>query len=186
MRILLLNRKIHSWGSIMIAIPLLVIILSGILLLLKKDIAWIQPITYTGKGTTPAVSLGDLFTAASQVEEADIKTWKDIKKIDVQPSKGLAKVIAKNRYEVQVDTETGKVLSVSYRRSDLIETLHDGTFFHDNAKYIVSLPSAIGLFILLVTGIVLFFQPYYSKRNKRRRKSQAKTPQSTSTLNLPS
>ncbi len=35
------NRKVHYWGAIICAVPVLVVILSGILLLLKKESAWI-------------------------------------------------------------------------------------------------------------------------------------------------
>lgn len=170
MKLSVLNRKVHSWGSVIVAIPLLLIIGSGLLLLLKKDISWIQPPTISGKGKIPVISFEQLFTAVSSVKEAEITSWKNVKRIDIQPDKGLAKVTAENNYEIQVDTETGKIMLVAYRRSDLIESLHDGTFFHDNAKYFVSLPSAITLFVLLVTGIVLFFQPYYVKYKRRRKK----------------
>jgi len=173
MKITVLNRKVHYWGSIIITIPLLLIIGSGILLLLKKDINWIQPATIKGVGTVPAIRFEQLFESVSKVKDAEISSWKDIKRIDIQPSKGLAKVTSANNYEIQVDVETGDVLQYAYRRSDLIEALHDGTFFHDNAKYFMSLPTAVILLALLITGVVLFFQPYYV-RSGRKRKSIAK------------
>ena len=82
----------------------------------------------------------------------------------------MAKIIAANHYEVQVDTQTGEVLQVAYRRSDLIESLHDGTFFHDNVKYLVSLPTGLILFILLLSGLVLFAQPLLIKTKRRKAK----------------
>jgi len=170
MKLSVLNRKVHNWGSIIVAVPLLLIIGSGMLLLLKKDISWIQPPTIKGQGKIPVIGFEQLFVVVSKVKEAEITSWGDVKRIDIQPDKGLAKVTAANNYEIQVDTETGKIMQVAYRRSDLIESLHDGTFFHDNAKYFVSLPSAITLFVLLVTGIILFFQPYYMKYKRKQKK----------------
>ena len=38
-----LNRKIHYWASAIVAIPLLVIICSGLLLQAKKQSSWVQP-----------------------------------------------------------------------------------------------------------------------------------------------
>jgi len=172
MKVTVLNRKIHYWGSIIITIPLLLVIGSGILLLLKKDITWIQPATIKGVGTVPAIRFEQLFESVSKVKEAEISSWKDIKRVDIQPSKGLAKVTSNNNYEVQVDMETGEILQTEFRRSDLIEALHDGTFFHDNAKYYMSLPTAVILLALLITGVVLFFQPYYV-RYKRKKKKQS-------------
>ncbi|MGK0371297.1 MAG: putative iron-regulated membrane protein [Glaciecola sp.] len=85
--------------------------------------------------------------------------------------KGVIKVRAKSSWEIQLDSQTGDILQVAYRRSDFIESLHDGTFFQKSANLWLMLPSALGLFTLLVTGLVLFFQPYikkYKKRTKRR------------------
>lgn len=170
MKFTILNRKIHYWGSIIITIPLLIVIASGILLLLKKDSAWIQP--PTAKGITdaiPQISFQQLVNSAGSIKEAQISSWEDIKRIDIQPGKGMAKVVSANNYEVQVDTKTGKVLQVAYRRSDVIESLHDGTYFHDSVKYLVSLPTGIILFVLLISGVVLFLQPYWVKAKRKKR-----------------
>lgn len=169
MKATVLNRKIHSLGSIIIAIPLLVVLGSGILLLLKKDISWIQPPTQKGQDTVPVISFNQLFTSVSAVKEAHVTTWSDIQRIDIQPSKGIAKITVANNYEVQLDMKTSRVLQVAFRRSDIIEALHDGSYFHDKAKYLISIPSGIILFVLLITGVILFFQPYYLKFKRRRK-----------------
>lgn len=172
MKFTILNRKIHYWGSIVITIPLLIVITSGILLLLKKDAAWIQPPSAKGiSDAVPQISFQQLVNSAGSIKEAQISSWDDIKRIDVQPGKGMAKVVSANNYEVQVDTKTGKVLQVAYRRSDLIESLHDGTYFHDSAKYLVSLPTGIVLFVLLISGVVLFLQPFWVKAKRKKRLS---------------
>jgi hypothetical protein len=64
----------------------------------------------------------------------------------------------------------GAILQVAYRRSDLIESIHDGSFFGDCAKHWVFLPSALVLIGLWVTGMVLFFHPYVVKSRKRKTK----------------
>ena len=46
----------------------------------------------------------------------------------------MVKVQCKNRYEVQIDTETAEILHVAFRRSDLIESIHDGSYFNDHFK----------------------------------------------------
>ena len=86
----------------------------------------------------------------------------------------MLKIRAKNRWEIQLDTNTGAILQVAYRRSDLIESLHDGTFFHDKVKLWVLLPNAVVLLGMWLTGIYLFVLPY-SARRKRRRKARATT-----------
>ena len=172
MKLNVLNRKVHYWGSIIISIPLLLVIATGILLLLKKDAAWIQPQSVNGTNSDlPEITFLQLMDAAKSVKEAQITSWEDIRRIDIQPGKGMAKVVSTNNYEVQVDTETGQVLQIAYRRSDIIESLHDGTYFHDSIKYLVSLPTGVILLVLLVSGVVLFFQPYWVKAKRKKRMS---------------
>ncbi len=158
------NRKIHKWGSIAAALPLLLVVISGILLLLRKELAFIQPPSQKGVSSIPAVSFSQILQQAQSVAQADINTWQDIDRLDVRPSKGIIKVRAKNQWEIQLDSKTGEVLQVAYRRSDFIESLHDGTYFHDDANLWLMLPSAIVLFGLLITGVFLFFYPYYKRR----------------------
>ncbi len=40
-----LNRKIHYWGAISIFLSVIIMIGSGLLLLVKKQIPWVQPAT---------------------------------------------------------------------------------------------------------------------------------------------
>ena len=161
-----LNRLIHRWGSIIIALPLLVVLLSGILLQLKKESAWIQPTTQSGSGQQPSLSFDEILTATQEVHAAEVSSWDDIDRIDVRPGKGMLKVRCKNHWEVQLDASTGEVLQVAYRRSDLIESIHDGSFFGDPAKLWVFLPSAIVMVVLWGTGIYLFFLPYLARKKK--------------------
>lgn len=170
MKFTILNRKVHYWGSIAITIPLLIVISTGILLLLKKDARWIQPPSINGvSNTIPVTGFPELLNIAKSVKPALILNWTDIKRIDIQPGKGMAKIISNNNYEIQIDTQNGKVLQVAYRRSDVIESLHDGTWFHENAKYLVSLPTGVILFVLLISGLILFAQPILVKARRKAR-----------------
>jgi uncharacterized iron-regulated membrane protein len=169
MHIRVLTRKVHRWGSIVVAIPLLVVIVSGILLQLKKESSWIQPPTAKGAGKTPQISFDAILAATASIAEAEVQSWGDIDRLDVQPSKGIVKVQCKNRWEVQIDLKTGDILQKAYRRSDLIESFHDGSWFHDSAKLWVFLPAAAILLVLWLTGIYLFFLPIVARWSKRRR-----------------
>ena len=53
MNLNVLNRKVHYWSSAVAAIPLLVIICSGLLLQAKKQSAWVQPPERRGMGKAP-------------------------------------------------------------------------------------------------------------------------------------
>ena len=66
----------------------------------------------------------------------------------------------------QLANTTAEVLNVAYRRSDLIESIHDGSFFSDAVKLYVFLPTGILLIIMWGTGIYLFLLPRLRKRKK--------------------
>ncbi|QUM86175.1 PepSY domain-containing protein [Moritella sp. 28] len=165
-----LNRNTHYWGSIIIAIPVLIIIISGILLLIRSEFSWIQPTTMKGIGTEPKLSFEQIFDIASQVPNSDIHSWKDISKLDVKPSKGIVKVRAKNNIEIQIDNTSGQVLQVAYRRVGIIQELHEGSFFNKHMPLWVFLPAAFILFILWVTGMYMFLRPYILKRKNNKKK----------------
>lgn len=175
------NRKLHRYGAILTALPVLIVLGSGLFLLLKKDVDWIQPPTMEGAGGELEVTFDQVLEATRQVSEAGISSWDDVDRFDVRPSKGIVKVRGKNRWEVQVDTRTAEVLHVAYRRSDLIESIHDGTFFHDRAKLWIFLPSALILLGLWGTGIYLWLLPHLVKA-RRRKKSEAAAPRPSLTL----
>ena len=172
MRFAVANRKVHHWISIVAALPLLLVVTTGMLLLLRKDFAAIQPPTQVGVGSAPVIAFEEVLSiAATAAPQAGINGWPDIDRLDVRPAKGLIKVRANSRWEIQLDALTGDVLQVAYRRSDTIESLHDGTFFHEYADYAVMLPSALILFCLLLTGVHMFIHPHLARRRRRREKA---------------
>ena len=164
-----LNRNLHRWGAILTALPLLLVIITGIFLLLKKDVDWIQPPTKRGSTEELELKFDQILEIAKSVPEAEIKGWGDVDRLDVRPSKGMVKVRAENRWEVQIDAVNGEVLQVAYRRSDFIESLHDGSFFSDKVKLWIFLPSAVILLLLWFTGIYLFVLPHLNRRRRKKR-----------------
>ena len=171
MRAHVLFRKIHYWGSFLIALPLIIMIGAGILLMIKKEVEWIQPSSQKGieEKIVPMASMQDLFDAARTVENAGFTSWEQLERADLKPGRGIIKFVSATNWEVQVDTHTAEVLQVAQRRSDVIESIHDGSYFADWIKLGVFLPAGIGLFILWVTGIYLFGLTEYKKAKNRRK-----------------
>ena len=165
-------------------IPTAMIIGSGLVLQLKKELDWIQPPTQQGSSAELSISFEKILEAARHVPEAQVESWDDIDRLDVRPGKGMLKVRCRNRWEVQLDTNTGDVLQVAYRRSDFIESVHDGSFFHASAKLCLYLPTGLVLLLLWVTGIYMFYQPYYAKWKKRRNPSRPGQPDVTSSTEV--
>ena len=161
------NRVVHRWATVLVAIPLLIVICTGIILMVKKEFAWIQPPSQRGISIEPILPFNKILEIAGTVPSAEIRSWEDIDRLDVRPGKGIIKVRSKNRWELQLDSDTGEILHVAYRRSDLIESIHDGSFFHDRVKMWIFLPSAILLAVMLLTGLYLFvFYLFILTRNR--------------------
>ena len=125
-----------------------------------------QPPTKRGASKELRLRFDQILNIASKVPEARINGWSDVDRLDVRPGKGVVKVLAKNRWEIQIDTNSGDVLQVAVRRSDLIESIHDGSFFNEHFKLWVFLPSAILLSGIWVTGVYLFLFTYLRKRKQ--------------------
>jgi len=139
----------------------------------------VQPTEHKGTGKEPKISFEKILEVCQGVPEAEVKTWKDIDRVDVRPSKGMIKVTAKNSWEIQIDAADGRVLQTAYRRSDTIEAIHDGSWFHPIAKHYLFLPAGVALLLLWTTGMYLFWLPIYVKWRRKRteaRKQALATP----------
>lgn len=158
------NRTIHKWTSIIIAIPLLVILVTGLLLLVKKEFNVIQPATMKGQSNIPSIAFERVLDIGKTVKLAEINDWSDIDRLDVRPRKGIIKIRSHNKIEIQIDAKSGDVLQVAKRNTDLIESIHDGTFFEKNANLWLMTPVAIVSLVISFTGIILFFVPYLKKK----------------------
>lgn len=165
-------RQVHYWLSLAVFLPAGAMFIAGGFLMLKKEIEWIQPGSTRGvvEAQLPEASFDAMLAAAAEHPEAGISEWSDIDRIDLRVGRGIAKLRANSGWEVQVDTKTAEVLKVAYRRSDLIESIHDGSFFSDAVKLYVFLPTGILLIVMWGTGIYLFLLPRISKRMRKKKK----------------
>lgn len=153
----------------MVAAPLLVIIASGVLLQLKKQWDWVQPPEQRGTGTVPALDFQQILDSVKTVRELNVSGWDDVNRLDVRPGSGLAKVWLNSGWEVQVDLGTGQVMQTAYRRSDVIESIHDGSFLlGDWTKLGLFLPAGVTLLLLWTSGMWMVWVQFAGKRRRRR------------------
>jgi uncharacterized iron-regulated membrane protein len=165
-----LLRIIHYWLSILVAVPLVIVISRGLLLLLKKQLPWVQPETQTITSLHSSKIVEQFEYALHSVKTHELVLKENIERIDIQPNKGIAKIILQNHTEVQVRLDNLAILQIAERRSDFIETLHDGSYFGKPIKYGLFLIAAICLLIQLITGLYLFYiteRMRFRKRNKK-------------------
>lgn len=150
------SRKLHQFLAWLVIAPSVLIFSTGVLLLLRQNVAWIQPPALMGtQAGLPEVGIERAFEAARSVPEAGITSWQDLSSIDIKPSKGTLAFRAKNGYEVQVDGVSGVVLSAAPRRTSFLIELHQGTYFHPKAMTWWTLPVGLGLLSLSVSGLFL-------------------------------
>ncbi len=168
-------RKFRVWHRLLgLSLSLLVVVsaITGIFLALKKDIPAIQPSTQKGisKDLHQWLPMYKLDSLAQLALIAKDSSQKDnlVNRIDVRPSKGIAKVIFKKGYwEVQLDGVSGEVKSVERRHSDWIEALHDGSIIGDLFKLISMNFLGIGLTLLVGSGLWLWYGPKKIRRLKK-------------------
>lgn len=171
MRPSLLIRRVHYWTTAFVALPLLVVIASGLLLQAKKHWEWVQPAERAATGAPPSAAVGfpELLAALAERPELRVTGWGDVARLDVRPAKGLAKAWLACGLEVQLDLATGAVLHVAPRRSDWIESLHDGSWFAGEwSKLGLFLPVGVALLLLWASGVWMFLQPFLARRKAAR------------------
>jgi uncharacterized iron-regulated membrane protein len=160
-------RKWHRWISALIALPFLITVLTGILLSSRGFNTWVQPDHPKPQGGL-SISFEQILAAAKTVPEAEIESWKDVSQIDIRPAAGNIRLRAKNnQWELQIDGTTGAVTSKGIRRASFLTSLHEGAYFGPVVRYGIFFPSALGVFFLLVSGIIIFAQPFFIKRKKK-------------------
>jgi hypothetical protein len=164
MRFNVANRRVHYWLAVGLLLPGLLVVGTGLMLQVKKQWTLVQPPEQRGSTGVPTIALEAMLRAAATVPQAGVSSWDDVQRIDVRPSRGIAKVWTATGYEVQVDLRSGTVLQSAYRRSDVIESLHDGSFFGDATKLWLFLPAGLVLLTLYLTGSWMLLQPWIARR----------------------
>jgi uncharacterized iron-regulated membrane protein len=161
-------RKYHRWISIFITIPFFLTLVTGILLLFRGKLNWMSP-QYPPASGELRIGLDEILKAAQSVPELEVKTWKDIGRIDIRPDKGSINIRSKKtEFEIAVDGADGKVLGVGVRNSGFIVDLHEGAYLDDLGRYGITLPMALGVLFLIISGVVIFFQPVLQKRRLKK------------------
>lgn len=169
-----LNRKVHYWASAIVAIPLFIIICTGTILQLKKHWTWVQPAEQRGSVTAPVIELSGILTVLKNEPSLGVTSWDDVNRLDVRPDKGVVKAWLKSDWEAQIDLGTGEILQIAFRRSDWIESIHDGSIFGDPVKLGLFFPTAVGLLLLWLGGMWMWVYPFLARKRVRRTKAAAK------------
>ncbi len=159
--------KLHKWVGIVSALLLINVSVTGLLLLEKKRFAWLQPPTQTGASGTAAdfITIQQVLNSVAQIRHPDFPDMAAIDRIDFRPDKRVFKVRSQHHHaEIQVDAIDGRILSVATRRSDLIESLHDGSRIGPWMHGTLMPLAAVANFLLVITGLYLWLKRSWPRR----------------------
>lgn len=171
-----LNRKVHYWASAVIAVPLFIIICTGTVLQLKKHWTWVQPPEQRGSVKAPEIELSHILEILKAEPSLGVRSWDDVNRLDVRPEKGVVKAWLKSDWEAQIDLGTGEILQIWVRRSDWIESIHDGSIFGDVVKLGLFFPTAVTLLLLWLGGMWMWLFPLLNKRRVQRKRTWETRP----------
>ena len=170
-------RKIHKWIAVPMFLVMFVIGVTGLLLGWKKQTSLLPK---TQKGTTEKsaewIKIDSLVTIAQAYSKNSLKKEVEIDRIDIRPQKGIAKIVFAHHFtELQLDCKTGKILSVSTRKSDFIEKIHDGSIVDyfvktssDQFKLFYTTAASLSLILLSFSGFWLWYNPIRIKKRKEK------------------
>lgn len=167
----------------MVGLPLLLVVvvssLTGILLAWKKNVDTLQPPTQASEVVAlsawlPLHQLAAAATAELAAHTVDMAAEHPERlvpdRLDVQPAKGIVKVLFPGDWEVQVEGSTARVRSVARRHSDWIERLHDGSIVSDGFKLVAMNALGFGLLVLSASGFWMWYGPKRLRRLRLREK----------------
>lgn len=162
---------LHRWIGVAAGLVLLLTAGTGLLLLVKKDYAWLQPPTVAGApGPVDALrSLPEVYAAVFALALPEFRSEADIARIDFRPDKRVHKVVSVHDHvEVQVCATTLRTSGPAPRRSDWLEQLHDGSYFGAFVHGWLMPAVALALLYLGLSGYAMWLWPKWLRRRKRR------------------
>ncbi|MCB0824595.1 MAG: PepSY domain-containing protein [Armatimonadetes bacterium] len=168
-------RAIHKWIGLFACLFLVIISATGFFLAIKGSVGWMRPPSEKGGEIASFADVVPVDVAAQSAFGAgiaELKSYDDIDRFEYHADKNIYKIhSAKGYHEVQVDGASGEVLSTGKRADQFMEDIHDLSIFADFAHAWILPVVAICLFLLGLTGVIMYFVPV-ARRWKYRKTQQ--------------
>ncbi len=170
-------RNLHKLIGLFACLFLCALSLTGFFLAMKSRFGWIRPEAQSGTEYASTAELAPIHVvldAAFSAGFEEVKTVEDIDRLELHAEDRIWKVLSKENYrEIQIDGVTGEILSRGQRNDQLLEQLHDFSFFSDTLHDWVLPLIAFALFILSLSGVIMYLVPVF-RRWKFNRKHPGK------------
>ena len=173
-------RKLHRATVAYLALVLLLVASTGIILGWKKNsMGYILPSSHHGISTDMSrwLSFDSLSTIAVAVlhDSVDPKLSTELNRIDARPDYGMVKFVFAHHYKgIQLDATTGKVLNIEQRRSDLVEDIHNGSYFDklfgikgEWIKLCYTTLTGVALLLFTITGVYIYLDSWQRRRSRK-------------------
>jgi uncharacterized iron-regulated membrane protein len=148
-------KKSHRWVAILITLPLALIVITGLVLQVRNQFEFIQPAAVQSemREGTPLLTFEQILSSVER---------KDLDQIIYRPGKKNLAVRYKDGTELQLHPQTGELQKKAIRRTNILIELHQGSLFGPAFQYGVHVMTGLGLFFLIISGIVIF--PFKRRR----------------------
>lgn len=152
-------RILHRKVSILFALPVLIIVVTGVLLILRSKLSWIQSPSPKIKSISieNMRSIPEVFKKLKIYQGLKLNK-KDISSIIFKPSKNIFTVRTKDYREIIIHPETLEIINIGPKYSTLLIQIHEGTFFTSWARDFIFLPTSLALIFLWFSGLVIYFK----------------------------
>ena len=170
------TRSLHRWIGFTASVFLAVISVTGFFLAMKGRFAFMRPPvqeTASLERIEDILPVAEILRIAFDAGHPELSEVKEVDRVDYRPKDNVFKVVSKDGYrEIQVDGTQGKIVSNAFRNDQLMEDIHDMSFFADAVHGYLLPVVAVGLCFLSISGIFIFLTPIY-RRWKFKHKGQA-------------
>lgn len=169
------TRSLHRWIGLFASLFLAVISVTGFFLAMKDRFAFMRPPVQEAAKLERAqdiLPVAQVLQVAFDAGHPELAEIGHVDRVDYRPKDNVFKVVSKDGYrEVQVDGTQGKVVSDAFRNDQLMEDIHDMSFFADLMHgYLLPLV-ALFLCFLSISGIVIFLTPIVRRWRFKHKKS---------------
>ena len=169
------TRFLHRWIGFLASLFLAVISITGFFLAMKDRFSFMRPPVQEAVALERAM---DILPVAEVLDIAFAKGYPelneigDVDRVDYRPKDNVFKVVSNEGYrEIQVDGVKGTIVSDAFRNDQLMEDIHDMSFFADLMHGYLLPTVALALTFLSLTGIGIFFTPILRRWRFRHKKT---------------
>ena len=158
-------RKYHYFMGFIVLVPWLIVVTSGLILQVRYEFPWIMPQLQKGSEGAPTLQFTDALNTAKLIPQIGVSDWNDVWRIYVYPNQGVVSIRTKNRWQIQLDAQTGELLDLAVRRTDLLEDIHEGRWM--GANLWLFLPVHVLSVFLWLFGVTLWLELTFSSKPRK-------------------